>query len=881
MKTATRLLLLSLFFIIVDAHAQVKSVLDKLPPEVLISWFTGEHWSSKEPIEIKSAIVDGQKVRIRFDKNAALFPLTNEIISAAADSVCNRLGMRHAQVTFFANKTDLQTLVPQDSWSMPHSTVKPLVRKKDGISTGTMKDFTLALWASHGRYYEQKLNRWEWQRARLFTTVEDLLTSSYVLPFLAPMFENAGAQVLMPRERDMNNFCLVVDDDMPVNGHFHSHHKAVKVVTGFKPYDTLQSSENPFSNGNAHIYNMQTHDTITYTFPSVPNSYAEVYICYAAEAKNSDAVNVQVTDADGISNYVINQQIGGGMWVRLGRHRFDGGKCLVKISGKGHVSADAVRIGGGQGVVARCGQLSGLPRWMECARYYLQSDGFAPIVYNISEGTNDYTDDINCRGEWVNALVKERGINVDMSLAIHTDAGIVQGDSTVGTLAIATTGNKNLLNGLPRIVNRDMAQYIEHQIVADLRASWDSTWGIRGVLDKGYSESRRPEVPAVLMEMLSHQNVNDMRYALHPQFRHDISRSIYKAVLRFYYGEQATVTPLRPSNFGMTRVAADSVCLQWSTTIDQLEPSAEPQYYAIMVNRRLHSTTRDTSIVIYQPNDGHIYDYNIIAVNSGGRSLPSATLSAAFFDNTRHTLVVDGRNALASPFVINTQNWGGVCFDQYAGAPYANDAYSTGSQYNFDPASVWLDDDDPGWGASFSDLEGVARGVAYSPYHIGWVDSLVAQKHNVIAISKDFFDSSANDSISIDSTSTKVDGVIVDLGCSRTSWYGNMPARHSIYTQGFMNSISIYSRMGVNIDIYGDYIGTEVQTLTQKVFAKYIMGIIPRTDHATLMFGRYRSPDAIDAADGAQVISRYPDSGMSAVVKYGNITTYGYSMSME
>ena len=51
----------------------------------------------------------------------------------------------------------------------------------------------VAMWPSHGWYFEPKLNRWEWQRARLMQTVEDMYTHSYVLPFLIPMLENAGA----------------------------------------------------------------------------------------------------------------------------------------------------------------------------------------------------------------------------------------------------------------------------------------------------------------------------------------------------------------------------------------------------------------------------------------------------------------------------------------------------------------------------------------------------------------------------------------------------------------------------------------------------------------------------------------------------------------
>ena len=69
----------------------------------------------------------------------------------------------------------------------------------------------IAMWQSHGRYYEQRLDRWEWQRARIFQTVEDLYTQSYVLPFLVPMLERAGAHVLMPRERDANPIEVVVD----------------------------------------------------------------------------------------------------------------------------------------------------------------------------------------------------------------------------------------------------------------------------------------------------------------------------------------------------------------------------------------------------------------------------------------------------------------------------------------------------------------------------------------------------------------------------------------------------------------------------------------------------------------------------------------------
>ena len=51
----------------------------------------------------------------------------------------------------------------------------PLVRTDELWSRG-LSGRHIALWQSHGRYYEAKTDRWEWQRAATFRTVEDLYT---------------------------------------------------------------------------------------------------------------------------------------------------------------------------------------------------------------------------------------------------------------------------------------------------------------------------------------------------------------------------------------------------------------------------------------------------------------------------------------------------------------------------------------------------------------------------------------------------------------------------------------------------------------------------------------------------------------------------------
>ncbi|MDE5650576.1 MAG: hypothetical protein K2I35_06155, partial [Duncaniella sp.] len=71
----------------------------------------------------------------------------------------------------------------------------------------------IALWQSHGRYFDQNEERWMWQRARLLGTVEDLFPQAFVLPYLVPMLENAGAYVMIPRERDLSTTEIIVDFD--------------------------------------------------------------------------------------------------------------------------------------------------------------------------------------------------------------------------------------------------------------------------------------------------------------------------------------------------------------------------------------------------------------------------------------------------------------------------------------------------------------------------------------------------------------------------------------------------------------------------------------------------------------------------------------------
>src|SRR5574344_1935983 len=88
------------------------------------------------------------------------------------------------------------------------------ISKPFSISKG-LNNRHITVWASHGRYYANDLKRWTWQRPYLFCTNEDLLTQTFVVPYLIPMLENAGAIIYSPRERDWQTHEAVVDNDAP------------------------------------------------------------------------------------------------------------------------------------------------------------------------------------------------------------------------------------------------------------------------------------------------------------------------------------------------------------------------------------------------------------------------------------------------------------------------------------------------------------------------------------------------------------------------------------------------------------------------------------------------------------------------------------------
>ena len=597
----------------------------------------------------------------------------------------------------------------------------------------------IALWQSHGKYYINKLDKWGWQRPPLYGTIEDLFTQSFVVPYLIPMLENAGAVVFTPRERDWQRHEVIVDND---GAGFYQEVKSRKGKWATTPRAgfahlraTYVDGQNPFEEGSARFASTEKKPEKAFAqwIPNIPETgrYA-VYVSYQSLPNSVSDAKYLVFHKGGVTEFLVNQQIGGGTWVYLGHFEFDKGTNdygMVVLSNqskqKGVVCADAVRFGGGMGNMARNGQTSGLPRWMEGARYNAQWSGMPSEVYRRTDRENDYADDLNTRSQMINYLSggsvynptdKGLGVPLEMSLAFHSDAGFSKEDAWIGTLGVYTTNfNDGKLNsGVSRYASRDLTDMVMTGLQNDLSQRYGVIWPRRGMWNRNYSETRLPAVPSMILEILSHQNFADMRMGHDPDFKFTVARSVYKSILKhnaMMHDADYVVQPLPVTRFAIEEGAKNSFHLSWQGVIDPLEPSARPDAY-IVYTRLGHGGWDNGTLVkgnsyTFQAEEGLVYSFKITALNKGGESFPSEILSAYKAKNSQGTvLIVNAFDRTSGPGTFESDTQQGFDMLRDPGVPYLSTTAYCGPQYAFNRKQIGKGEPD-GLGYSTDEWEGM------------------------------------------------------------------------------------------------------------------------------------------------------------------------------
>ena len=516
-------------------------------------------WSA--PVRVKNMRVSGNKVVLYTNGTLRDYRWTpDNIVDIKRKVSLWTLGHTNGQVTIYSSNTDIETLITECAKSQIANGKCP----KDKCD---LTDKTIALYPSHGLYFNRDRNEWIWQRATLWTTVEDLYSHEYVR-LIKRMLENAGATVLMPRAG--------LDEQEP--------------------------------------------------------------------------------------------------------------------------------------------GASGMPRWVEGARYWMINQGADSTLWDLYGG-NEYKDDMKCRAMWVNAQQSP----IDLCLAFHTDGNDSGNDSTViGTLAIYTAkddeGQYVLRDGRNREkTNRNLADWIQTQITEDLRHIAPE-WTRRQLKESNYCETRVPVVPSMILELLSHKNMADMRYGLDPKFRFAAARAVYKGILRYLNGANATVQPLPVQELGIQMTndqrPTTNALLKWIPSVDSLEQSATPTYFMVYIQANdgewdVQQVENATELQLeLQP--GVRYNYYVIAGNEGGLSYPSPIVSAYINEkmvNDQMVLVVDAFNDVYGPEWFADSTYAGIVPGSYACEDRFSCAY-IGEVWNYTRSDEWKNDDNCGWGSCYRDHAG-------------------------------------------------------------------------------------------------------------------------------------------------------------------------------
>ncbi len=817
----------------------------------------------------------------------------------------------------------------------------------------------IVLWHSHGYYFDNGAKRWTWQRPCIFQTVEDVYTQGYVLSFLIPMLENAGAYVLTPRERDTQKNEVIADNDISYVSRGRAEYKESgrwkTLEGGFADTKEIYCGiESPFGMGTARMAPCTVdepkskHSTVVWR-PKIPEhgEYA-VYITYKSLPESTTSAHYTVHHKKGETDFIVNQKLGGDMWVYLGTFEFDkGSKGYVSLTSmtpegyqndrKGVITADAVRFGGGMGNIARAtenadslAEISGMPRYLEGARYWMQWSGADTTLFNASGEESDYKDDYMCRGDWVawisggsctNPKSEGKGIPVDLTLGFHTDAGITPDDAIIGTLAIYTgesEGRLTLPSGENRVTSREFADIVQSQIVHDIRSQFNPDWRRRQLWNRGYRESRTPTSPSMLLELLSHQNFADMKYGLDPAFQFVVSRSVYKGMLKYLsnrYGIPYTVQPLPVSHVSSAFTDDNKAELRWKDTVDELEPTAVPSGYILytkvddgsydaghIITPTLVDSTHTYKVDI---KPGHIYSFKIQAFNDGGKSFMSETLSIGMPSNATNSdktvLVVNNFDRVSGPVFFDTPEYAGFNNSIDSGVPYLRDITFIGEMYQNYRNAEYCTNDNAGFGSCHQYYLG--KTVAGNTFDYAYT-------HGKAIMEAGYPFCSCSNEAFCKGDQTWKDVWSVDLICGKqvTTVVGSAAhgTKYTVFDPQMQQTLKDYTAAGGHVLISGAYIATDIWSSIYKYdkdaemtkssikFAENVLGYRWASSHASRTGELYftncdqmntkkgrkisfyntinedfyciESADGINPRGNAKVFLRYHDTDISAAI---------------
>ncbi len=531
---------------------------------------------------------------------------------------------------------------------------QPSVKAK-GRPQGALSGKTIYVSAGHG--WQWNGSSWRTQRPPYpdATTgyfgpiIEDHNNAEVVNQYLLRYLWNAGADVWTARERDMNLFEHIVDNE----------------AAGFT---TLGTWETVDTNGYLARYLQATTDlvataAVTWTTNPLPaDGVYGLYVWYVPGPDRTPQAHYTIYHAGGATELTLDQRHHGHTWRYLGHFPGRVGERLaVSLDNRStapgqFVVADAIRVGGGQfddadlaingGSVETSAPYGPDKPWWEIAAFYhVQRQGVDPDDFA-------YFNDVVARPFWARWEHAETG---DDALYISWHTNGFNGHNTTVWGTISYIHDFQPVNG-----SAELRHAIHSELINDIRAGWDPTWRDLGKASRDLGELRElwddnasNAIPGVLLEIAYHDHVSDTNALKDPRFALLSARAVYQGIVKHFEvrdGIDLALLPEPPSHLIVRNDGPGQITVSWrpsSTDGIGLVGDAAESYRVYTSRDGLGwdngQTVIGTQTTLTGLQENELIFVRVTAVNAGGESFPTPVSGArSSLDGSGQVLVVDG-----------------------------------------------------------------------------------------------------------------------------------------------------------------------------------------------------------------------------------------------
>jgi N-acetylmuramoyl-L-alanine amidase len=527
-------------------------------------------------------------------------------------------------------------------------TMNQPVRTGSGRASGALSGKAVYLNPGHGYVYRPTSESWGVQRGFVQNNIEDFSNVDTVNQWLFAYCYNAGADVFSVREEDQNfNMVIVDNDDGGPNyvetGSGWSTSSLAGFANGHTPY---VDGQDPFSYGTNRLLTctVGTPTASASWIPTIPETgWYNVYVSHAAYTNRSPQAHYRVYHAGGETDYYLDQRMRRFTWIFIGAYYFDegrnpeSGKVVLfndSTSSTHYVSADAVRFGGGIGLVSRGNAgTSGRVRCDEDARYHLQFNGAPTSVYDPSTSTDNQMDERDGWsgrprfGRWLKEQAQAYGASAQDSVFIssHTNAGGGTGLGTFIYTGESGTWHDDFRNAVHDEVLNDLARGYRRAFINHGPGKKEGTYG------ENYPGTVGNLMPIFLGEWLFHDSATDMAMYHDPKFRQMMARAIYQGIVKFWAARNGTAVnllPEPPRNFRCRATGQNQVQIDWvapETDAQGIRGNAATGYkiYRSLHGKGFPSGLQIGNVTTYTMTGlepGTVYYFKMSATNAGGES---------------------------------------------------------------------------------------------------------------------------------------------------------------------------------------------------------------------------------------------------------------------